>query len=159
MVEKLRAGPPLEPRARVDHNRGMGLPQNHENIERNHGFKVATPSRFGFHMAFIFALFTAFCLWNSSSYWSGFLLISLLFLLAAVFMPFVLAPLNTLWTGLGIFGARITNPVLLAVIYFGFITPISLIFRTLSRESLKKKYSAQSTWEDRSASSDLTRQY
>lgn len=138
----------------------MSKGSTHENLQRNHGFKVATPQRFGLNMSGLFFVFTAYLFLTGSGLWSGAFVVALLFLLAAIFIPFALAPINAFWTGLGLFLARFTNPIILAVIYIIVITPIALIYRIFSKETFRKKLTnSQSTWENRSPGSDLTRQF
>jgi hypothetical protein len=75
----------------------------------------------------------------------------LLFAATTFFSPQLLTPLNRLWYGLGMLLGKIVSPIVLGVIFFLMITPISLITRLFGRDELKiKKLSVQSYWVDRS---------
>ena len=51
----------------------------------------------------------------------------------------VLAPLNRLWTKLGLLLARIVNPIVLALIYLVAFLPVGLAMRALGHDPLRRK--------------------
>ena len=62
---------------------------------------------------------------------------ALAFVLAALIFPHVLAPLNFLWTKLGLLMHRVVNPVVMAAMYYGVVMPAGLIMRALGKDILK----------------------
>lgn len=64
------------------------------------------------------------------------LMTSLPVLLLATVRPSALSPLNRLWTRIGLLCNRISNPVMLALLFFLVITPTALIMRMLRRPPL-----------------------
>jgi hypothetical protein len=65
------------------------------------------------------------------------------FALAAWLAPAVLAPLNRFWTGLGLALHRITNPIVLGLLFYGVFTPLGLFYRrVLGKDFLKLKRDA-----------------
>jgi hypothetical protein len=62
--------------------------------------------------------------------------ISLFFLICTIFYPHYLAPLNKIWYLIGNYLSKIVSPLVLAIIYFGIISPISLIIKIFGRDEL-----------------------
>jgi len=78
------------------------------------------------------------------------LTISTLFAIAAFLTPQILSPLNRLWFCLGLLLGKIVSPIVLALIFFVLITPVSLVTRLFGRDELKiKKRTVESYWVDR----------
>jgi hypothetical protein len=115
---------------------------------------LPTNHKFGW---FFSAVFTAVA---GYSYWKGLntvvlvaLIVATLFAATTLFMPQILAPLNRLWYGLGMLLGKIVSPVILGIIFFVLITPVSLITRLFGRDELRmKKRHVVSFWIDRSPS-------
>jgi hypothetical protein len=59
------------------------------------------------------------------------------FVLAALILPQTLTPLNRLWTRLGLLMHRVVNPVVMAAMYYGVVTPTGLVMRALGKDLLK----------------------
>ena len=76
---------------------------------------------------------------------------STLFAIAAFLTPQILTPLNRLWFSLGLLLGKIVSPIVLGLIFFLLITPVSLVTRLFGRDELKiKKRTVESYWVDRS---------
>ncbi len=108
--------------------------------------------KFGWFFAAFFALLAAY------AYWKGWgeavtaaLILSVFFVAVTLVSPHLLSPLNRLWYGFGLLLGKIVSPIVLGVIFFVLITPISLITRLFGRDELKmKKRSVDTYWVDRS---------
>jgi hypothetical protein len=106
---------------------------------------------FGWFFTAVFATVVAY------SYWMGqtalalaALVVALLFAFATLFAPKRLAPLNRLWYRIGMLLGKIVSPVVLGLIFFLLITPVSLVTRLFGRDELKiKKRPVESYWIDR----------
>jgi hypothetical protein len=63
------------------------------------------------------------------------------------------------WLGLGISIGLVTSPLILAVLYFGVITPVALGMRLFGRDTLKRRLDrgAASYWEPYPEHNDLAR--
>ena len=108
---------------------------------------------FGWLFAAIFGALAAYLFWRGSqSAWVfGSLATSAAFALATLIAPHTLSPLNRLWFNLGLLLGRIVSPIVLGIIFFLLITPVSLVGRALGRDELKlKKRDTSSYWVDRS---------
>ena len=58
------------------------------------------------------------------------------FLVAALVIPGVLAPLNRVWTKFGLLLHRIVSPVALGILFFGVVTPTGLLMRLFGKDPL-----------------------
>ncbi len=76
-----------------------------------------------------------------------FMLLGVLFLAVAFFVPRVLRPLNRAWFLFGDVLGRIVSPVVLLVIYFVLLTPIGALTRLFGRDELRlRKRKSGSYW-------------
>jgi hypothetical protein len=82
-------------------------------------------------------------------WWS--LIVAALFLIAALARPQTLAPLNRLWTRFGFLLHRITNPIIMGLVFFLAVTPTALIMRALGKDLLHMRLdrSAKTYWIER----------
>jgi hypothetical protein len=114
--------------------------------------KLPTNRKFGWFFAAVFAAVATYAYWRG---WSAVILVTLvaaiLFAAATLLFPQSLAPLNRLWYGLGMLLGKIISPIVLGLIFFMLITPVSLVTRLFGRDELKmKKRNVESYWVDRS---------
>ncbi len=114
--------------------------------------KLPTNRKFGWFFAAVFSAVAAYAHWRG---WDTVslvaLIVAILFAVATLFSPQLLTPLNRLWYGFGMLLGKIISPVVLGLIFFLLITPVSLVTRLFGRDELKmKKPSVQSYWIERS---------
>jgi hypothetical protein len=62
------------------------------------------------------------------------------FLITSLIRPTMLGPLNHLWQRLGRLLRKLTNLIVMAVLYFSTIVPFGLIMRLLNRDVLQLKW-------------------
>jgi hypothetical protein len=107
---------------------------------------------FGWFFACVFAALGAYAFWKAwSKVSAAAFVLGVLFAAVTLVVPQQLSPLNRLWYGLGLLLGKIVSPIVLGIIFFILITPISLITRLFGRDELKiKKRSVDSYWVDRS---------
>ena len=125
--------------------------ETHESFARDDTAGGSSDRSFGVVFTVVF---TVVGLWpliggGSVRLWS--LVVAGLFLLAALARPRVLAPLNRLWTRFGLLLHKITNPVIMGVVFFLAVTPTALIMRALGKDPLHRRIdrSAKTYWIDR----------
>jgi hypothetical protein len=114
--------------------------------------KLPTNRKFGWFFAAVFSAIAAYAHWRG---WStvGLLtsIAAILFAAATLLSPKLLAPLNRLWYGFGMLLGKIISPIMLGLIFFVLISPVSLVTRLFGRDELKlKKRNVESYWVDRS---------
>ena len=69
-----------------------------------------------------------------------FLLLSLPFIILGVLNSKFLTPLNKAWLKLGEILGMIIAPIIMAIVYFAILTPISLLVRILGKDLLSIKF-------------------
>lgn len=91
-----------------------------------------------------FVVFLAFGLWplksgeNLNLY---LILISIIFLILGVINSKLLSPLNNIWIKFGEILGMIIAPIVMALVYFIILTPVSLIVRIFGKDLLGLKFS------------------
>ena len=75
-------------------------------------------------------------------------------LVAGVFVPTRLGPIERAWTALGIRLSRVTAPVFLGIVYFVIVTPTGWIRRTFGRDPIARERAASSFWVERAEQTD-----
>jgi hypothetical protein len=119
-------------------------------VKRGNTGTEAMPSdrSFGFVFSAAFLLaFTALLYLGHGGHWWA-LLMSALFLAAALLKPALLSALNRAWARFGALLHAIVNPVLLGIIYFLIVTPTGLLMRLFGKDPLRLRIerSAESYW-------------
>ena len=100
---------------------------------------------FGLVFAVVFAIIGLIPAFDGHSpHWS-IVGISGFFLLMALVAPRLLAPLNRLWTRLGLLLHKVVSPLILAIIYFAIFTPMGLLIRLFGKDSIGRKVDPNSS--------------
>jgi len=108
--------------------------------------------QFGLVMASFFVLVTALSAWKREGLplltWPA---VSVGFAILALVIPKALSPLNQAWTLLGKALHKVMGPLVLGLMYFGFLTPLGLLFRWVKGDPLRLKIDKKcaSYWIDR----------
>lgn len=120
----------------------------HESITRTAPVKGSSDRSFGYVFA---AVFAAIALWpflhgNAVRWWS--LAIAAAFLVAALAAPALLAPLNRVWTKFGLLLHKVTNPVIMGLVFYVAVTPTAWVMRAVGKDPLRRKIdrAAASYW-------------
>lgn len=107
--------------------------------------------KFGLFFSGVFAAFAIYAYLkhqNHQALLAG--LLAIAFCALALAVPAVLAPLNRAWYRLGLLLGRVVNPIVLGIIFFFLLTPISFFTRMSGRDVLRlKKRESGSYWIDR----------
>lgn len=119
--------------------RMAGRSNFHEELTREGTVSRTSDRRFGVLFAILFALIGLAPLWRHGQvrWWS--LAVSGLFCLATLVAPRLLAPLNYAWFRFGLILHRIVSPLMMAVIFYGLITPVGLLQRLAGKDPLRLK--------------------
>ena len=111
-----------------------------------------------------FIVFLIIGLWpllnlNPIRIWS--LIISLIFLMLVFFKPEFLKPLNSIWMKFGELLGRVIAPIVMFVIFFLVVTPLSFLVRLLGKDLLKIKFNnSKSYWlQKKNDSSSMKKQF
>jgi hypothetical protein len=121
------------------------LMHEHRNTEREH-IEGGSNRSFGLVFAFFFGIVSAWPLMvGGAPHWWA-LLLTILFLLSALFFSKILTPLNFVWTKFGLLLHTITTPTLMGLVFFCVVTPIGLTMRLFRKRTLALKYSNQDSY-------------
>jgi len=115
--------------------------------------------------AAIFGVLALIALWrgrDSALYW---MIIAFMFLALALAAPPLLGPLNRVWRRVSLEISKCVSPLMMAIIFFGVLTPMGLLLRLLGKDLLRLRFEADCTsyWIDLSSEStqptSMTKQF
>jgi hypothetical protein len=110
--------------------------------------QIGSDKSFGIVFSIVFLIVALYPLANSQDYHVWALIVSIVFLLSALFASKLLHILNKLWFKLGILLGSIIAPIIMTLVYFVTVLPIGMIMRFLGKDLLKQKLdkNAKSYW-------------
>jgi len=109
--------------------------------------KKSSEKSFGILFFFVFLLIFVWPFLsgeNKIRYWA--LSASIIFLSLALFKKKLLKPLNKAWIKFGELLGRIIAPMVMALIYFSILTPLSFIIRIFGKDLLRLKISKEKSY-------------
>ena len=101
---------------------------------------------FGILFFIVFFLIGVWPLLNSGSVRIWFLVVSLIFLAIAFLKQEVLKLSNNTWIKFGELLRQIISPIVMVLIFFFIVTPLSVIIRIFGKDLLKLKFSKDSSY-------------
>jgi len=117
----------------------MADSHTHESFERDQQVKGSSDRSFGFVFAAVFAIIGLWPLVRGAEPRSWSLIVAAVFLAIAVVHPRLLAPLNRLWLKFGLLLHKITNPIIMACVFFLAVVPTALIMKMMGKDPLRRK--------------------
>lgn len=110
--------------------------------------KLPSERKFGFTMA---AAFAGLAIYGMARHRNRtacvvFIFISIILALSALIVPRALVLFNKLWFHLGQAMGKVMSPIVLGVIFYGILTPISLVTRLFGRDELRLKRGANDSY-------------
>jgi hypothetical protein len=121
--------------------------------------------KFGVTIGTVLLLFACFLIWKHKHTGYYFLLIGDILVFLGIFFPTILRPLNKAWMTLAILLGWVMTRVILSILFYVVITPISLIARISGKQFLDLKIDKSRTtyWEKRKSApttpADYERQF
>ena len=112
--------------------------------------KISSNRSFGIVFFIVFFLISVYPLLKNGSiyYWS--LIISLIFLILGLLNSKILSPLNLIWFKFGILIGKIISPIIMGIIFFLIVSPISILLKIFRKDVLQLKYHNKKTyWVDK----------
>ena len=108
--------------------------------------KVSSNKSFGIVFSIFFLLISVYPLLNNDPiyYWS--LFVSFVFLALGLMNSKILSPLNLLWFKFGILLGKIVSPIVMGIIFFLVVTPISIILKIFGKDVLNLKFNNNKTY-------------
>ena len=109
--------------------------------------KISSNKSFGFVFFIFFLIISLYPLLNGENIRIWALIISAIFLILGILNSELLKPLNKIWFKFGILLGGIISPIIMGVIFFLIVTPISLMLRLLGKDVLNfKKNNFKTYW-------------
>lgn len=123
----------------------------HELLIREGEIKGSSDRSFGGVFTVVFLIIGFWPMVSGGTPRSWALAIAGVFLALAIIRPSVLAPLNRLWMKFGLLLHKITNPIIMGLVFFLAVTPTAMVMKVLGKDPLRRKIDkgATSYWIDR----------
>ena len=106
----------------------------------NRKSNIGSNRSFGIIFSIIFLLVSLWPILDNENIRVWSLLLSFIFLVLGILNSKILTPFNNFWYKFGIFLGKVVSPIVMAIIFFGVITPIGLIMKILKKDLLNLKF-------------------
>ena len=120
---------------------------SHEPIQKHRKVVAGTNRNFGLTFS---AIFLIVAVWPWLRHGEGIRLwavgVSIIMGLMALFADNLLTPLNRLWFKIGLAMHGIVSPVVMALLFYGAVTPMAFILRLTSKDILRLRKSREPTY-------------
>jgi hypothetical protein len=132
-------------------------------VRKRHG-QPSSERSFGLVFAAFFGVLAVLRVWSGEP-WELFASAAVLMIVLALAVPGVLAPFNRLWYRFGLLLSRITQPIVLGLLYFVAVTPLAIIMRSTGKDPLRLRFreNVDSYWIERDppgpSGSSMSRQF
>ena len=116
--------------------------------------KLPSERSFGLMVTAVFAILGISAIIGHRSWivYGGYFIAAGAFGVLSLTYPRVLAPLNKAWFYLGKILGKIVSPIAMGIIFFGILTPVSVVTRLFGRDELRlKRRTINSYWLDRTS--------
>lgn len=139
--------------------------QSHESLTSFRKVSVSSSRRFGVTVGLILAFLAVWPVIRHHQPVRPWLLaVGGVLVLLGLVAPRLLDPLNHLWFRFGLLLARITNPIVMGIMYFAAVVPLGWFIRLRGHDLLRLRHDdkSESYWIERGASapaSALTKQF
>jgi len=114
-----------------------------QRLSRREEISAGSDRSFGLVFAAVFAILAVYPLFKGGTLHLIHLGVAASFLFFALAAPRLLGPLNRLWFRFGMLLHKVVNPLVMAVIFFGVITPIAAIVRVRGKDPLHRRFDPQ----------------
>ena len=108
--------------------------------------KISSNRSFGIVFFILFLVLSIYPVLKDGNINYYLLLVSSVFLILGIMNSKLLSPLNLLWFKLGIILGKFVSPLVMAIIYFLGITPISLLLKLFKKDILHLKKNDNKTY-------------
>lgn len=106
-------------------------------IENKNKIKVSSNKSFGIIFSIFFLILSIYLYIKTGSYPLKLIGICIIFLILGILNSKILTPLNIIWFKFGIIIGRIMSPLIMLIIFFSTLLPISILTRILRKDFLK----------------------
>ena len=108
--------------------------------------KISSNRSFGLVFFVVFLLISIYPLLHGQNlrFWS--LIVAIIFLALGLLNSKILTPLNKFWFKFGLLLGGIVSPVIMSIIFFFVVTPISFVMKILGKDILNLKLNNNNTY-------------
>ena len=118
---------------------------------KDSNIKIGSNKSFGIVFFIFFSIVSVFPLLKDENIRIWSLIIAIIFLILGLLNSKILTPLNKIWFKFGILLSSFVSPVVMGIVFFGIVTPTSLIMKVLGKNLLNlKKGNKKTYWVERS---------
>ena len=118
---------------------------------KDSNIKIGSNKSFGIVFFIFFSIVSVFPLFKDGNIRIWSLIIAIIFLILGLLNSKILTPLNKIWFKFGILLSSFISPVVMGIVFFGIVTPTSLIMKVLGKNLLNlKKGNKKTYWIERS---------
>ena len=108
--------------------------------------KISSNRSFGIVFSIVFLLVAIWPILNEGQLRIWSIVLSAIFISLGLVNSKLLTPLNIIWFKFGIFLGKIVSPLIMAIIFFFFVTLIALIMKIFKKDLLNLKFNKNSTY-------------
>ena len=113
--------------------------------------KIGTNRSFGIVFFVFFLIISLYPLLNENEVRLWALIISIIFLVLGLINSKILSPFNKIWNRFGILLGKIVSPIVMGIVFFLVVTPISIIMKIFGKDILNiKKNNKETYWIEKS---------
>ena len=112
----------------------------------NNKIKLGSNRSFGIVFFVVFLIIATYPLLNDNSIRLWSLIIGIIFLILGIINSKILTPFNILWMKFGLLLGKVVSPIVMGFVFFGVVTPISIIMKLLRKDLLNLKRNKKETY-------------
>ena len=101
---------------------------------------ISSSKKFGILFFIVFLIVGLWPLLNSNEIRVWSIILAIIFLLTSLIKPSWLEPLNKLWIKFGELLGRFIAPIVMSIVFFLVLTPVSILVRIFKRDLLNLKF-------------------
>jgi hypothetical protein len=120
-----------------------GLEGFHEDLHEQPASKVASPRAFGLTFAAVFLAIGALLSFRHGQLRPESFVVGFIFLIIALVLPGLLAPLNLAWTFVGSVLHRVMTQILLGLVFVFAVAPVALLRRVFGGSGLALRFESK----------------
>ena len=108
--------------------------------------KISSNRSFGLVFFVVFLLISIYPLLHGQNlrFWS--LIVAIIFLALGLLNSKILTPLNKIWFKFGLLLGSIISPIIMSIIFFFVVTPISFVMKIIGKDILNLKLNNNNTY-------------
>jgi large-conductance mechanosensitive channel len=114
-------------------------------MEKNK-IKISSNKSFGIVFFIFFLIISIYPLFNGGNIRIWLLFFSIVFLILGLLNSKILSPLNKIWFKFGILLGNVVSPIIMGVVFFLIVTPISITMKLLGKNFLNLKKDKKKTY-------------